>query len=177
MTRGSQPRAQAERHPPAFTVPQHAHRAGHDTRMCLQHRHRSGGICCQVIDRGRGPVAVRPAGPALVIGQHRHPCPGQMVTQDVEEPPVAPVRRTGAANQHHAGKRRSRAGKRDGPAQPHTGTREFRIRPAILARLEAEGRLRPAKNPGYMPQRLHPVTGADPNPLTRALLEERESER
>src|SRR5450756_1804433 len=32
-------------------------------------------------------------------------------------------------------------------------------RPAILARLEAEGRLRPAKNPGYMPQRLHPVTG------------------
>jgi prevent-host-death family protein len=50
-------------------------------------------------------------------------------------------------------------------------------RPAILARLEAEGRLRPAKNPGYMPQRLHPVTGADPSPLTRALLEERESER
>jgi prevent-host-death family protein len=50
-------------------------------------------------------------------------------------------------------------------------------RPAILARLEAEGRLRPAKNPGYMPQRLHPVTGADPNPLSRALLEERESER
>jgi len=30
---------------------------------------------------------------------------------------------------------------------------------------------------GYMPQRLHPVTGADPSPLTRALLEERESER
>jgi hypothetical protein len=28
-----------------------------------------------------------------------------------------------------------------------------------------------------MPQRLYPVTGADPNPLTRALLEERESER
>jgi prevent-host-death family protein len=50
-------------------------------------------------------------------------------------------------------------------------------RPAILARLEAEGRLRPAKNPGYMPQRLHPVTGADQNPLTRALLEEREGER
>ena len=50
-------------------------------------------------------------------------------------------------------------------------------RPGILARLEAEGRLRPAKNPGYMPQRLHPVTGADPNPLTRALLEEREDER
>jgi hypothetical protein len=44
-------------------------------------------------------------------------------------------------------------------------------------RLEAEGRLRLAKNPGYMPQRLHPVTGPDPNPLTRALLEERESER
>ncbi len=50
-------------------------------------------------------------------------------------------------------------------------------RPAILARLEAEGRLRPAKNPGYIPPRLHPVTGTDPNPLTRALLEERESER
>ena len=50
-------------------------------------------------------------------------------------------------------------------------------RPAILARLEAEGRLRPAKNPGYVPQRLHPVTGTDPNPLTRALLEDRESER
>jgi hypothetical protein len=48
---------------------------------------------------------------------------------------------------------------------------------ARLARLEAEGRLRPAKNPGYLPQRLHSVTGADPNPLTRALLEERESER
>jgi hypothetical protein len=43
--------------------------------------------------------------------------------------------------------------------------------------MEAEGRLRPAKNPGYMPQRLHPVTGADASPLTRALLEERESER
>jgi antitoxin (DNA-binding transcriptional repressor) of toxin-antitoxin stability system len=27
-------------------------------------------------------------------------------------------------------------------------------RPAILTRLEAEGRLRPAKNPGYLPQRL-----------------------
>ena len=50
-------------------------------------------------------------------------------------------------------------------------------RPAILARLEAAGRLSPAKNPGYVPQRLHPVTGADPNPLTRALLEDRESER
>jgi prevent-host-death family protein len=50
-------------------------------------------------------------------------------------------------------------------------------RPAILARLETEGRLRPAKNPGYVPQRLHPVTGTDPNPLTRALLEDRESER
>ena len=50
-------------------------------------------------------------------------------------------------------------------------------RPAILARLEAEGRLRPAKNPGYVPQRLHPVSDADPNPLTRALLEDRESER
>jgi antitoxin (DNA-binding transcriptional repressor) of toxin-antitoxin stability system len=50
-------------------------------------------------------------------------------------------------------------------------------RPAILARLEAEGRLRPAKNPGYLPQRLHPVAGADPNPLSQALLEERDSER
>ena len=50
-------------------------------------------------------------------------------------------------------------------------------RPAILARLEAEGRLHRAKNPGYLPARLHPVTGQDPNPLTRALLEERESER
>ena len=50
-------------------------------------------------------------------------------------------------------------------------------RPAILALLEAEGRLRPAKNPGYVPQRLHPVTGPDPNPLTQALLEERQSER
>jgi prevent-host-death family protein len=50
-------------------------------------------------------------------------------------------------------------------------------RPAILARLEAAGRLSPVKNPGYVPQRLHPVTGADPNPLTRALLEDRESER
>ena len=50
-------------------------------------------------------------------------------------------------------------------------------RPAVLARLEAEGRLRPAKNPGYVPQRLRPVTGADPNPLTGALLEDRESER
>ena len=43
--------------------------------------------------------------------------------------------------------------------------------------LEAEGRLRPAKNPGYLPQRLHPVAGTDPNPLTQALLEERDSER
>src|ERR1700735_5706479 len=50
-------------------------------------------------------------------------------------------------------------------------------RPAILARLEAEGRLRPAKNPGYLPQRLHPVAGTDPTPLTQALLEERDSER
>ena len=50
-------------------------------------------------------------------------------------------------------------------------------RPAVLARLEAEGRLRLAKNPGYVPQRLHPVTGTDPSPLTRALLEDRESER
>jgi prevent-host-death family protein len=49
-------------------------------------------------------------------------------------------------------------------------------RPAILARLEAEGRLRPAKNPGYVPQRLRPVTGTDPNPLARALLEDRENE-
>jgi antitoxin (DNA-binding transcriptional repressor) of toxin-antitoxin stability system len=54
---------------------------------------------------------------------------------------------------------------------------ERRERPAILVRLEAEGRLRPAKNPGYLPQRLHPVIGAYPNPLTRALIEERESER
>ena len=38
-------------------------------------------------------------------------------------------------------------------------------------RLEAEGRLRPAKNAGYLPQRLHPVAGADPNPLSRALME------
>lgn len=50
-------------------------------------------------------------------------------------------------------------------------------RPAILVRLAAEARLRPAKNPGYVPPRLHPVTGADPNPLTRALLEEREGGR
>ena len=49
--------------------------------------------------------------------------------------------------------------------------------PAILARLEAEGRLHPAKNPGYLPQRLHPVVGANPNPLSRALLEDRESDR
>jgi len=47
-------------------------------------------------------------------------------------------------------------------------------RPAILARLEAEGRCVRPRTPGYMPQRLHPVTGADPSPLTRALLEERE---
>lgn len=50
-------------------------------------------------------------------------------------------------------------------------------RSAILARLEAEGRLRRAKNPGYLPERLHPVTGDEPNPLTRALLDERETER
>lgn len=50
-------------------------------------------------------------------------------------------------------------------------------RPAVLARLEAEGRLRLAKSPGYVPQRLHPVTGTDPNPLTSALLEDRGSER
>jgi prevent-host-death family protein len=50
-------------------------------------------------------------------------------------------------------------------------------RPGILARLEAEGRLRPARNPGCLPQRLHPVTGADPGPLTGALLEERDSGR
>ena len=50
-------------------------------------------------------------------------------------------------------------------------------RPAILARLEAEGRLRRAKNPGYVPTRLSPVTGPDLNPLTRALLDEREDER
>jgi prevent-host-death family protein len=50
-------------------------------------------------------------------------------------------------------------------------------RPPILARLEAEGRLRPAKNPGYVPQRLHPVAGSELNPLTQALLEERQSER
>jgi prevent-host-death family protein len=50
-------------------------------------------------------------------------------------------------------------------------------RPAILARLEAEGRLRRAKNPGYMPQQLHQVNSTDPNPLTSALLEDRESGR
>jgi prevent-host-death family protein len=50
-------------------------------------------------------------------------------------------------------------------------------RAAILGRLETEGRLRRAKNPGYVPEHLHPVTGADPSPLTRALLDERESER
>ena len=50
-------------------------------------------------------------------------------------------------------------------------------RPAVLARLEAQGRLRPAKNPGYVPQRLHPVTDSDPSPLTSALLEDRQSER
>lgn len=50
-------------------------------------------------------------------------------------------------------------------------------RPAILARLEAEGRLRRAKNPGYLPERLHPVTGREPSPLTRALLDERDNER
>src|ERR1700722_5461163 len=50
-------------------------------------------------------------------------------------------------------------------------------RPAILAHLEAEGRLHRAKNPGYLPTRLHPVTGREPSPLTRALLEERELER
>ena len=50
-------------------------------------------------------------------------------------------------------------------------------RPAILARLEAEGRLRPAKNPGYVTARLHPVTGTGPNPLIRALLEDRQGER
>jgi prevent-host-death family protein len=50
-------------------------------------------------------------------------------------------------------------------------------RPAVLARLEAQGRLRLAKNPGYVPQRLHPVTGSDPSPLTSALLEDREIER
>jgi hypothetical protein len=36
-------------------------------------------------------------------------------------------------------------------------------RPAILARLEAEGRLRPAENPGYLPQWLHPVADPDPS--------------
>lgn len=50
-------------------------------------------------------------------------------------------------------------------------------RPAILARLEAEGRLRRAMNPGYVPERLHPVSRDDPSPLTNALLDERESER
>ena len=50
-------------------------------------------------------------------------------------------------------------------------------RPAILARLEAEGRLRRAKNPGYLPERLHPFGGEEPSPLTRALLDERENER
>lgn len=50
-------------------------------------------------------------------------------------------------------------------------------RPAILARLEAEGRLRRAKNPGYLPEHLHPVTGQESSPLTRALLEERDNER
>jgi prevent-host-death family protein len=50
-------------------------------------------------------------------------------------------------------------------------------RPAILARLEAEGRLRRAKNPGYTPEHLHPVVGEEPSPLTSALLAERESER
>ncbi|MTD55514.1 type II toxin-antitoxin system Phd/YefM family antitoxin [Amycolatopsis pithecellobii] len=50
-------------------------------------------------------------------------------------------------------------------------------RPAILARLDAEGRLRAAKNAGYVPDRLHPVAGGDPSPLTGALLAERESER
>lgn len=50
-------------------------------------------------------------------------------------------------------------------------------RPTILARLEAEGRLRRAKNPGYVPERLHPVSGEEPSPLTSALLDERESER
>jgi prevent-host-death family protein len=50
-------------------------------------------------------------------------------------------------------------------------------RPAILARLEAEGRLRRAKNPGYVPERLHPITGEEPSPLTRALLDERETGR
>jgi antitoxin (DNA-binding transcriptional repressor) of toxin-antitoxin stability system len=50
-------------------------------------------------------------------------------------------------------------------------------RPAILAWLEAGGRLRPANNPGYVPARLRPVTGTGPNPLIRALLEDRQGER
>ena len=50
-------------------------------------------------------------------------------------------------------------------------------RPPILARLEAEGRLRPAKNPGYVPEQLRQVAGADPDPLTSALLEDREDGR
>ena len=49
-------------------------------------------------------------------------------------------------------------------------------RPAILARL-SPGAPASGQDPGYLPQRLHPVAGTDPNPLTQALLEERDSER
>jgi len=50
-------------------------------------------------------------------------------------------------------------------------------RPAVLTRLEAEGRLRRAERPRFVPERLRPVDGDDPSPLTNALLHERENER
>ena len=91
MPRRAQPCAQAQRHPPAFAVTKHPYRARSDLRTCLQGRHGSSGIGRQVIDRGRGPVAGRPARAPLVIGEYRHAGLGQMVTQQVKESIVVPV--------------------------------------------------------------------------------------
>lgn len=63
----------------------HPYRAGSDLRTCLQGGHGSSGVGRQVIDRGRGPVAGRPARATLVIGEYRHACTNQMVTQQVKE--------------------------------------------------------------------------------------------
>ena len=69
----------------------HPYRAGSDLRTCLQDRYGSSGIGRQVIDSSRGPVAGRPARATLVIGEYRHACTSQMVTQQVKESIVVPV--------------------------------------------------------------------------------------
>ena len=85
---------------------------------------------------------------------------------------------------HHTSEVIARVRRGETMKSPSTGTPVARLvpfhrpnAPRSLPGWRLQGDLHPAKNPGYLPQRLHPVNGADPSPLTRALLEERDSVR